>query len=107
MARKMDLIVVVGVSVAAAIGSFLFLGTASAETAITQHPAFRNEGQPSRTLQGGAMRLETSYGRHEAVAKMNQIMFRETIQRLTAPNAFRAERPVLPEAPSPLRREPR
>ncbi|MFH1858137.1 MAG: hypothetical protein ABH845_04470 [Candidatus Omnitrophota bacterium] len=78
--------------------------------ATQQHPAMVTDGQlPSRTLfkgqQGGAGKPESMRGRETAMAKMNQILFRESIQALTAPNAFRAQKPAAPERPNPNRIE--
>ena len=105
---KMHGIVMTGVNIAVVAGIFLFLDTAWAvDGIIKEHPAFRNEKvQPSRALfeahQSGA---QSASQRDGAMAKMNQIEFRQTIQRLTAPNAFRIPQPVAAEKmPNPNRR---
>ena len=93
---------VIGVNVAVVVGIFIFLGTAWAvEPKPLTHPALDHSEQPSRILyerqmkQGAAERPEMYRGRDVAVAKMNQIEFRQTMQRLTAPNAFQAQQPVI------------
>ena len=94
---------VIGVNAAVVVGIFVFLGTAWAvETKPLTHPALdHSDRQPSRILyeaqmkQGAAERPGMYHGRDAAVAKMNQIEFRQTMQRLTAPNAFRAVQPVV------------
>ena len=110
MKRKMNFIVMTGVNIAV-VGVIFFLDTAWALNSVGQSTLFQNERQqPSRTLfqESGTKRVEGSSGRNVTLAKMNQMMFKETIQRLTAPNAFRAAQPVLPEAfQNPNRREPR
>ena len=94
---------VTGINVVMMTAAFLFLGTAWAvEVKPLTHPALDHAGkQPSRSLyqeqmnQGIAERPGMYRGRDVAVAKMNQIEFRQTMQRLTAPNAFRAQQPVV------------
>jgi len=99
--------IVMTVSLLSIAMSLVYLNSAWALNAIGQHPAFQNEDQPSRTLfqarHSGAQAVERFNGRETAIAKMNQLMFRETIQRLTAPNAFKQPQPIA-EIPNPNRR---
>ena len=75
------------------LGILLFIGTASAEEARLL------DRQPSRMLHqehfnsGGNTQM--THAREMAMARMNKIEFQKAIQNLTAPNAFRAERPVV------------
>ena len=101
--RKMNSGMVTGVNIAVMMGIFVFLGTAWAvEPKPLTHPVLdHSDRQPSRILyeaqmkQGAAERPGMYHGRDVAVAKMNQIEFRQTMQRLTAPNAFQAQQPVV------------
>jgi len=107
MKRKIEGAIVMGV--------FLFLETTSGaafEGKPLMHPVIGNVvGQPSRALyrnppdQGVAQRPGMSRGKEGVITKMNRLMFQDTIQRLTAPNAFRAQRPVVSELPNPNRVE--
>lgn len=94
MTRDMN-VVATGINVAVLMGIFLFLGNAWAlEVKPLMHPALdHTDRQPSRAMYQG--RPEMKHGRDVAMARMNQIEFQKTIQNLTAPNAFRAQRPVV------------
>lgn len=89
-------------------GVFFFLGSATAEQTTGPHPALQPQikQQPSRTLfqEHGGMRENRTYGKEVAIAKLNQMMFKREIQDLTAPDAFRAVKPVAPEKPNVNRR---
>ena len=104
----MNFLILTGIQIAVVAGAILFLGIAQAEEAAGPHPAFRNEmKQPSRTLfqsDANGMREVHTYGKEVAIAKLNQMMFKRDVQELTAPDAFRAVKPVVPEKPNTSRR---
>lgn len=98
----------------AAIGAFIFLGTAWAvETKPLVHPAIGNAEklkQPSRILlnthlnQEAGRKPETFRGRDRALAKMNERLgFQENIQSLKNPVAYKARQPEL-KMPNPNQR---
>ncbi len=103
--KRITPLTILTVSLAALISFLGMTGAASAlDAAIGPHPGLQNEKQVSRHLyhdKGGARRVIP--GKDVAVAKLNGILFRETMLRLTAPNAFQMKQPILPERPNPHR----
>ena len=113
----MNFVLISGITIAAAMGIFLFLETAWAlspigeypeamgerVTAAGEHPAVRR--MPSQNLfrveRNGARMAERFHGR-DMVKKMNEKMtFIRDTQNLTAPDAFRSVKQVVPESPDP------